>query len=486
MSFLRMAQFSQVKTSSLVQSNVSFLFKRFRLIQILRQSYISKEKGHPVEYMLNLMLIIVLQGSRSLYSGMASLQASRLKSPLNSMLNNEFYNWRNLLYRISSRFAKLCSTPEGKISALIIDDTAKEKTGRRVENSSWFVDHCRKAYYMGYQTIMAAWHNGVVTIPLDFELKIGKSRIKHANKSHYHKGTHTEQRQRMAKQKKTKIAESFIRRAIQRGFRFRYLLWDSWYNNSSSLSFVFGTLRNKGIDLVAMVKRDGQRYLWGDKFVTVKELYRKAGKWQHNQSTGIMYKSVLVGVLDKHSATQPELQTVLGYVRMCFFRYPQHKRYKALICTEVSLGEMDILSIYLRRWSIEVVFKDLKQYFGYDQSKSSKYAPQIADLTIRCMFYVMFCSLKYDYPSKSTQQLLIEFYSEMEDNWLDIFCSLVFINNAKRLLEYALSLGYSGLAQLLNDYDLVLKRFMNWQWYDNEIEEVDKSIIALKGYRYAS
>ncbi len=87
------------------------------------------------------------------------------------MLNNEFFNWRNLLYRISSRFAKLCPTPEGKVSALIIDDTAIKKTGRRVENSSWFVDHCRKAYYMGYQTIMAVWHNGVVSIPLDLEQK---------------------------------------------------------------------------------------------------------------------------------------------------------------------------------------------------------------------------------------------------------------------------------------------------------------------------
>jgi hypothetical protein len=89
---------------------------------------------------------------------------------------------------------------------------------------------------------------------------------------------------------------------MQRGFRFRYLLWDSWYNNSSSLSFVFGTLRAKGIDLVAMVKRDGQKYLWGDKFMTIKELYRRSGKWQHNASTGIMYKSVVVAVLDKQSA----------------------------------------------------------------------------------------------------------------------------------------------------------------------------------------
>lgn len=486
MNFLRIAQISQVKSSDLIEHNAHFLFKRFSLSSILRQCGIGKEKGHPIVFMLYLMLIVMLKGSRSLFSGIASLHATRLKSPLNSMLNNEFYNWRNLLYRISLCFAKLCPTPEGKISALIIDDTAKEKTGRRVENSSWFVDHCRKVYYMGYQAIVAAWHNGVVSIPLDFELKIGKARVKHANKSHYCKGTHTEQRQRMARQKKTKIAESFIRRALQRGFRFRYLLWDSWYNNSGSLRFVFGTLRSKGIDLVAMVKRDGQRYLWGDKFMTIKELYRKSGKWQQNKATGIMYKSTVVAVLDKQSANQPESQTVLGYVRMCFFKYPQHKRYKALICTDMNLEEMEILSIYLRRWSIEVVFKELKQYFGYDQSKSSKYAPQIADLTIRCIFYNMFCSLKYDYPSKSTGQLLIEFYSEMEDTWLDIFCSLVFTNKAKCLLEYALSLGYSDVAQLLNDYDLVLRQFMDRHWYDDEIEEMDKPIIALKGYRNVS
>jgi len=66
--------------------------------------------------------------------------------------------------------------------------------------------------------------------------------------------------------------------------------------------------------------------------MTIKELCRKSGKWQHNKSTGIMYKSVVLGVLDTQSANQPEFQTVLGNVRICFFRYPQHKRYKALIC----------------------------------------------------------------------------------------------------------------------------------------------------------
>lgn len=147
---------------------------------------------------------------------------------------------------------------------------------------------------------------------------------------------------------------------------------------------------------------------------------------------------------------------------------------------------MEILSIYLRRWSIEVVFKDLKQYFGYDQSKSSKYAPQIADLSIRCIFYAMFCSLKYEYPEKSTQQLLIEFYTEMEDNWLDILCSLVFQEKAKHLLQFALSLGYEDVNKLLNDYDSVLRQFMDRHWYEDKIEETDNPENGKNGYRAAS
>ncbi len=81
---------------------------------------------------------------------------------------------------------------------------------------------------------------------------------------------------------------------------------------------------------------------------------------------------------------------------------------------------------------------------------------------------------------------MIEFYSEMEENGLDIFCSVVFINNAKRLLQYALSLGYKDVNLLLQNYDSVLRQFMNRHWYEDEIEEMDKSIFALKGYRKAS
>ena len=65
MQYLRLAQISQVKTSSLIDDNALNLFRRFRLGQILRQCKIDKDKGHSIEYMMYLMLIIILQTNLS-------------------------------------------------------------------------------------------------------------------------------------------------------------------------------------------------------------------------------------------------------------------------------------------------------------------------------------------------------------------------------------------------------------------------------------
>jgi len=251
------------------------------------------------------------------------------------------------------------------------------------------------------------------------------------------------------------------------------------------LHYIFESIVPQSIHLVAMVKRDHQKYLFRDKYLAIKEIYRAAGKWGIHDQTGIKFKSVLVAVLDKRNNRKPEEQEVMGTVRMCFFKYPTHKDFKVVISTDLELTELEVLSVYLRRWAVEVVFKDLKQYFGFNQSKSSKYAPQIADLAIRCVFYTMFCALKYDCPEKSTEQLVIEFYSEMQDNWLDILCGILFQQKAKLLLEYAVQLGYTDIKSLVDDLDSVLAAFFEKPWYEDKIEEADINDCCKYLYREA-
>lgn len=81
MTFPKISQFSQVKTSNLVESNASSLFEKFKLASILEQCQIVKEKGYTIVHMLYMMLIIILQRSRSMLSGIANLQAAKLKNP---------------------------------------------------------------------------------------------------------------------------------------------------------------------------------------------------------------------------------------------------------------------------------------------------------------------------------------------------------------------------------------------------------------------
>ena len=73
----------------------------------------------------------------------------------------------------------------------------------------------------------------------------------------------------------------------------------------------------------------------------------------------------------------------------------------------------------------------------------------------------------------------------MEDKGWIYLSSLVFVDKAKNLLQYAIKLGYKDIEQLLNDYDYVLKQFMQKHWYEDAIEELDKFNYALKGYRNA-
>ena len=484
MKYRKLALFSQVKSEQLIHSNVNNLFNRFMIERLLTLSGIIKEKGHTPAMMLYQMLLLILDRSKSVNSGLNTFCRNNLKTPINDMLNNEYFNWRKLLYLVATIFIKMYSTLNKESEpVLIIDDTSKKKTGSKVENIGWFYDHCQNTYYKGYQVVSAALSLGRLCFILDFELKIGKFKVKHAAKTHYPKGSHTEQRERMGKQDKNQITRDFIGRIMKRRIKFSYLLWDSWYSNHDNLKYVSSKLLSKGIHLIAMVKKDKQKYLYKGKCLTIEQIHRRIGQWQTDPQTKIKFKSAQVKVLDKLSSKKAESQSTLLDVTMCFYRYPKAKQYRTIISTDLEKSPLDVLTLYLRRWSVEVVFQELKGLFGFDQSKSSKYAAQIADLTIRCVFYVMFCSLRASQPQKTTEQLLIEFYNEIEEVAIDILLKEIFACKVKEFLDMAKRYGYKTVEELLINVDEMLLHFFAQEWNENNVVEIDIDNISKKPYK---
>jgi len=91
-----------------------------------------------------------------------------------------------------------------------------------------------------------------------------------------------------------------------------------------------------------------------NKELNIKEICNITGVWKNDPINGIRYKSAIIEV--KVNNTKGNLEK--RQAKICFYRFPgQNKRqYKALISTDITLSEMDILERYLHRWSIEVLF----------------------------------------------------------------------------------------------------------------------------------
>jgi len=103
-----------------------------------------------------------------------------------------------------------------------------------------FFDHSEQKYYYGFQNIVMAFYNGVVSIPLDFKFKVGRKRLKkNKEQREIPVGSETWKELKESKKSKNKIVLKMLKRVMRRKNKFRYILWDSWYNTSESIKFIF-------------------------------------------------------------------------------------------------------------------------------------------------------------------------------------------------------------------------------------------------------
>jgi len=484
MTSIKSSDLCQVKKDMISFSGVNNLFLFFNIESTLRRIRITKNKGVENALILLYLCLLHFKGRRSIAEGLRFLEKQVHKSTVQNFLNNETYNWRKLLTHTAKVYQKRFPADTDKPTVFVIDDTSKEKTGRFVEFIGKFRDHCNGCFYMGYQVILGGISNGRTCIPIDFTIKISnpkkskkKNRKNHKRwkqgkygKGQYHRNTHTYKRVTEAKKTKFDLCVDMLKRALKSGFKFDFVAWDSWYNCSSSFKFVFEKLVKRGIHLVAMIKLDTTKYQYNGERLNAKELFDKVPKWEKITDNGIRMKSIVVDIEDK-SVKKGKVTT--GKVKLCFYRFLGHKDYKAIICTNKDLSAEEILELYAYRWQIEVMIKDLKQYFGFNRSMSTKYAPQVADLSINCMFYVMICTLKEHKPKKSSYQILLDLQVEFEEYCYEMFFAYKFRTKTTEFVDFALEKGLTYISELRTLMNELLDEFLSKEFYDDKIIEVD-------------
>lgn len=173
-----------------------------------------------------------------------------------------------------------------------------------------------------------------------------------------------------------------VKRAIKQGVEVDYLLMDSWFFCEKFLNLA-SSLKER-LDIVGMVKMAKAKYDYKTKKYTAKELAQllKRGK-----------KVKWVKTLQFYCA-EIEVEYKSTPLKLYFCKTSRHGKWHLLASTDTKLGLLKAYQIYSIRWSIEVFFKESKQYFRLGKSQSQDFDAQIADITIAMIEYNVFSLAK--------------------------------------------------------------------------------------------
>lgn len=163
-----------------------------------------------------------------------------------------------------------------------------------------------------------------------------------------------------------------IQRALNTGIDASYLLMDTWFTHQPLIK----NIKEQGLDVIGMVKNLKQRYLVGDKRVSLKELYRLAAPIQGKK-----------GILRSIITTQANgIQ-----VKMVFVQNRNKKsEWLAILSTDCALSDQEIIRIYGMRWDIEVFFKTTKSLLKLQKEfQGRSYDSLISQTTIVFARYIV-------------------------------------------------------------------------------------------------
>ena len=81
-------------------------------------------------------------------------------------------------------------------------------------------------------------------------------------------------------------------------------------------------------------------------------------------------------------------------VNLFFVKIGRSDNWHLLLTTNLDLNFIDLMEVYQIRWSIEVFFKECKQYLNLGKCKSSCFDAQIADTTVTMLQHIMLSYFK--------------------------------------------------------------------------------------------
>lgn len=426
-----------------VSSSIIKFFKTYKISSILKASNAYKSKGVSVVELFRYLFALVF-ANRTMYMNMLTGKHTEnfSKDTVYRFLNSSSVNWMRFTTLLSAKITTSTITKltdENRVNVLIIDDTMFERnSSKKVELLSKVYDHAKKTYKYGFRLLTLGWSDGITFLPVNgclLSSENQKSRLNEAKD--LDKRTIGFARRKLAQTKATTVMLDMIDSAKKAGIPATHVLFDTWFCSPSSLI----AIKKKKLDVVAMAKKTPKmHYLYNEKMQPLTEIYRQNRK-RRGRSKYLL--SVEVSVV-KDEDTIP--------ARIIYVRKKNKKKdYLALITTDMTISEEEVIRIYGKRWDIEVFFKVCKTYLRLSKECNSlSYDAMTAHTAIVFTRYMM---LSVENRKESDIRTLGEtfyfFSDELSDiTWIQAFHKImqIFMNT----LSDKLSLTSEELDKLLD------------------------------------
>ena len=288
------------------------------------------------------------------------------KDAVYRFLNKANINWAIFLFYLScsviTEVDKL--TSDNRKTAWVIDDTAYYRDrSKKCELLSRFKDHSNNRYYKGYTLLTIGWDDGQTFIPFEYRLVANADEKKLVEGSHVKEDNRTlaTKIRKDAMTEKPKLVLNFLEKAKSAPIsQPSYVIFDSWFCSPSSILSIKGI----GYDVVARMKNHKNfLYRYEGELLPINKIFAQKPK-RRGKSRYLL--SVTVDVC--HKDFEESVPAKIVFVR------DRNKRNKwiALISTDVTLDEEEIIALYGKRWDIEPFHRVIKSLLGLEKEFQSR------------------------------------------------------------------------------------------------------------------
>jgi len=246
-------------------------------------------------------------------------------------LSQEAYTSKDLWLEVKRTVRQI----EQEHGVVILDDTIQEKPYTdENEVMCWHYDHSKGRAVQGFNLLNCLYHVDDISIPVAFEL---------ITKPVEYSDLKTGKRKRLSLVTKNELAREMLKVCKQNQLKFRYVLFDIWFSSRENMIFVKDTLKKEFIcglkknRLIALSKED-----------------QKAKRFTRIENLDWSEETVIMGWLK-------DVPFPVHLVRQTFTNKDGSTGILYLASSDTTLQREAVLTVYQKRWPVEVFHKSLKQ-----------------------------------------------------------------------------------------------------------------------------